>query len=102
MSNITHPTPLQITRGSRLWHLKTDSWVTLCNCASVSHYRKVGWAKAHPSEYSLVKPTAEVVAEPVVQAAVEVAVQAPVEAVIEPVLVQEQPTEEVANVEIPL
>lgn len=46
----------KIVRGARLFHLPTEQFVTLCNCASVAHYRKVGWAKSHPSEYALKKP----------------------------------------------
>lgn len=50
----------KFVRGARLWHLQTNSWVTLCNCASVANYRKVGWAKSHPSEYALTKPEVQV------------------------------------------
>ena len=50
----------KFARGARLWHIATGQWVTLCNCASVANYRKVGWAKSHPSEYSLTKPEAQV------------------------------------------
>lgn len=57
---VQHPKPDQIARGSRLFFLRTQEWVSLCNCASVADYRKVGWAKSHPSEYSLVKPETEV------------------------------------------
>lgn len=48
----------KIVRGARLWHNATAQFVTLCNCASVADYRKVGWARSHPSEYSLKKPEA--------------------------------------------
>jgi hypothetical protein len=60
MSEIKHPLPANIARGSRLFHLATNSWVTLCSCASVSNFRKVGWAKSHPSEYALTQPVKEV------------------------------------------
>lgn len=53
-----HPTTSQIDRGSRLWHIRTGQFVTLCRCASVADYRKVGWAKSHPSEYYLAAPVA--------------------------------------------
>jgi hypothetical protein len=56
---IQHPTIDMIKRGSHLYHLKTAQWVSLCNCAGVADYRKIGWAKSHPSEYSTVKPEAE-------------------------------------------
>jgi hypothetical protein len=59
MSAIKHPLPANIMRGTRLFYLRENKWVTLCNCAGVSNYLKVGWAKSHPSEYSLTKPVEE-------------------------------------------
>lgn len=67
MSAIKHPLPANIVRGSRLFYLRDKVWVTLCNCAGVSNFRKVGWAKSHPSEYSLTKPVDNPVDEPVTQ-----------------------------------
>lgn len=66
-----HPEPRFIVRGMRLFHVSTNQYVNLCNCASVANYRKVGWAKSHPSEYYLTKPVDNPVETPVV---VEVAI----------------------------
>lgn len=56
MSEPKHPNPNDIQRGSRLWHIATKQYITTCNCASVSEYRKVGWAKSNPSAYYTAKP----------------------------------------------
>jgi hypothetical protein len=59
MSVPQHPDPKTIAKGARLWHIATRQWVSLCNCASVSDYRKISWARAHPSEYYVAQPVAE-------------------------------------------
>lgn len=54
-----HPNQSEIFIKARLWHIKTAQYVTLCNCASVKDYRKVGWARNRPSEYLADQPKAE-------------------------------------------
>jgi hypothetical protein len=57
---MNHPTVNDIAKGKRFWHIPTKQWVTLCNCASVSEYRKISWARNNLSQYSLAEVKNEV------------------------------------------